>query len=294
MKKITLLFVLVFSTSVFSQNSLVGVYGSSEGVIYNQNEILMDPCSQSVPSNALENGLFFGGATNQQLAADIDVDADVVFSIETITFNTAGQSTNTTITFYEDLAGLPGDVIVTLDQVIDFSVVDEELIGNNFGFDFFQYTLELDVPLELIGATATGSKYWMQILSDATAWEATTAVITGLPLAFNNDNTAGLWSVSPDTEVVYSVSGQCDPVLSVGDNLLSLLSVYPNPTSDILKINVPASVEISNVSLFDLLGKNTGALLLNGSIDISNLNKGIYLLSLETNQGTLTQKIVKK
>ncbi len=294
MKKITLLFVLAFSTSVFSQNSLVGVYGSSEGVIYSQNEVLMDPCSQEVPSNALENALFFGGATNQLLAVDIDVDADVVFSIETITFNTAGPSTNATITFYEDIVGLPGDVIVTLDQVIDFSVVDEELIGNNFGFDFFQYTLELEVPLEMIGATASGSKYWMQIVSDATAWEASTAVIAGLPLAFNNDNTAGVWAVSPDTELVYSVSGQCDPVLSVGDNLLSLVSVYPNPSSDIMNINVPASVEITNVSLFDLLGKNTGVTYSNGQINVANLSRGVYMLTVKTSEGTLTQKVVKK
>src|SRR5690606_32074441 len=57
-----------------------------------------------------------------------------------------------------------------------------------------------------------------------------------------------------------------EPVLSVGDNLTSLISVYPNPASDILNVKVPASIEITNVNMYDLLGRNTGAAISNGTI----------------------------
>ncbi|PKP24448.1 MAG: hypothetical protein CVU03_12300 [Bacteroidetes bacterium HGW-Bacteroidetes-2] len=293
MKKITLLLALAISSTAFSQISLVELNVPSETVTINQNQIFMDPCSSQVPSNALENGLFFGGATNQRLAVDIAVAADVEFSIETITVNVAGQATNFTLIFYDDVAGLPGNEILTLDSVIDFTV-GEVLIGNNFGFDFYTYTFGLLSPVPLAGMTGTGSTFWMEVVSDAVAWEATTAVINGLPLAFNNDNSGGVWSISPTTELVYSVAGQCNPVLGIGDNILSFVTVYPNPISDILNVKVPASVQINEVSLIDLLGRNTGAVLANGTIDVSNLSKGIYMLTLNTTTGSVTKKIVKK
>ncbi len=292
MKKITLLFLFAISATAFSQISLVELNVPSEGVTINQNQILMDPCSSEVPTNALENGLFFGGATNQRLAVDLNVAADVVFSIETITINVAGQATNFSLTFYDDAAGFPGDEIVTLDAIIDFSI-EEVLIGNNFGFDFYTYTFELSSPLELSGMTGTGSIYWMEAVSDAVAWEATTANINGLPLAFNNDNTAGEWSISPATELVYSFAGDCES-LSIVDNLQSLVSIYPNPSSDILNVKVPSSVQINEVALFDLLGRNTGAVYANGSVDISSLSKGVYMLTINTTGGSITKKVVKK
>ncbi|MEX0995534.1 MAG: T9SS type A sorting domain-containing protein [Flavobacteriaceae bacterium] len=97
-----------------------------------------------------------------------------------------------------------------------------------------------------------------------------------------------------DGELLSNLSfGVCE-VLSINDNLLSLVSVYPNPTSDILNIKVPSSVEIISVSLYSMLGKNMGTSVTNNTLDISNLTKGVYFLNLETNQGSLTQKVVKK
>ena len=97
-----------------------------------------------------------------------------------------------------------------------------------------------------------------------------------------------------DGELIGNLSfGGCD-ALSINDNLLSLVSVYPNPTSDIINIEIPPSVEITNAKLYNMLGKNIGVSLTSNRIDISNLSSGIYLLSLETNQGSLTQKVVKK
>ena len=83
-------------------------------------------------------------------------------------------------------------------------------------------------------------------------------------------------------------------VVSVGDNLAEQVSVFPNPTTDILNIAVPASVEVNRVSMFDVLGKNVNVSYSNGVINTSSLSKGVYILNIETNSGNLTQKIVKQ
>ena len=97
----------------------------------------------------------------------------------------------------------------------------------------------------------------------------------------------------PDERVVLNLIGETS--LSVGDNTLSeLVSVFPNPMNNVLNVNVTGNVEISNASMFDLLGKNTGVQLVNGQMDTSSLARGVYILNVETSAGTLTQKVVKR
>lgn len=82
--------------------------------------------------------------------------------------------------------------------------------------------------------------------------------------------------------------------LSVADNLASQVSIFPVPATDVINVNTTNSIEVSSVALFDLLGRDTGAVFANGQVDISNLSKGVYLMTVETNEGSLTQKVVKK
>lgn len=81
-------------------------------------------------------------------------------------------------------------------------------------------------------------------------------------------------------------------VLSVDENALSQISIFPNPASDNLQVRVPSSVEITGASLFDVLGRNAGVTISNGQINVSDLARGVYILNLDTTAGTLTQKVV--
>ena len=87
--------------------------------------------------------------------------------------------------------------------------------------------------------------------------------------------------------------GDC-VILGVTDNLLSQVSVFPNPANEVLNVSVPATVEVTGTTLYDVLGKDTGARLVNGQINTSNLARGVYILNVETNAGTITKKIVKE
>jgi hypothetical protein len=83
-------------------------------------------------------------------------------------------------------------------------------------------------------------------------------------------------------------------VLGVNDNLLSQISIFPNPTQDVLNVSVPSTIKINNVVLYDVVGKNTGLTLDNGTINTSSLARGIYILNIQTDRGALTEKIVKQ
>ena len=81
--------------------------------------------------------------------------------------------------------------------------------------------------------------------------------------------------------------------LGVNDNISKLASVYPNPTNGILNIDMPSTVTVKSSKLYNLLGQDTGLRLVNGTMNVSELARGIYLLNVETSAGTLTQKVVK-
>jgi hypothetical protein len=96
----------------------------------------------------------------------------------------------------------------------------------------------------------------------------------------------------PDERIVLNLVG--DTVLSVGDNISDLVSVFPNPANNVLNVAVPSTIEVSSASLYDVLGKDTGVQLVNGQMNTSSLARGLYILNVETSAGTLTQKIVKQ
>ncbi|QQQ28568.1 T9SS-dependent choice-of-anchor J family protein [Chryseobacterium indoltheticum] len=72
----------------------------------------------------------------------------------------------------------------------------------------------------------------------------------------------------------------------------SLLSIYPNPTTDFLNIKTEKS--IGNVSVFDISGKNVNVKSDGDKIDVRSLPAGTYLINIETKDGVSTEKFIKK
>lgn len=93
-------------------------------------------------------------------------------------------------------------------------------------------------------------------------------------------------------EVIY------DPIicgeLSVPYLEKDAISIYPNPTSEMIYFN--NSVEFQRVAIFDINGKSVlDTQLHTGENSLSlNLNSGVYLLRFEGAKGVLTKKLVVK
>ncbi|MGF1555557.1 T9SS type A sorting domain-containing protein [Paucihalobacter sp.] len=120
-------------------------------------------------------------------------------------------------------------------------------------------------------------------------------IITGL-----DENTEYFWSVNSlncfgeTTGTVWSfTTGQA---LSVLENELPSLGVYPNPFNDILHIK--SNNNLTEIVIFDLLGKTVAKYgesdLVNSTVDLSNLLQGLYLMKITSGNKTQTLKITKK
>lgn len=102
-------------------------------------------------------------------------------------------------------------------------------------------------------------------------------------------DTSGDWSIY-DT-ALFTI----DSSLNVEDNLLSNISLLPNPFENKLSLKLPSNIQIIKTEIYNTLGQTVYFSLENkSSLDLTNLESGLYILSLKTNQGSASFKIVKK
>lgn len=83
--------------------------------------------------------------------------------------------------------------------------------------------------------------------------------------------------------------------LSTISNLISNINIYPNPTENFLNISNPNNVEIKNISVVDINGrivKNQSDSL--SQINVSDLNSGVYFVTIEAAEGKTTKKFIKQ
>ena len=74
-------------------------------------------------------------------------------------------------------------------------------------------------------------------------------------------------------------------------------SIYPNPVQD--KLYIEAEAEIEEVVVYDVYGRvqnlrNSETQKLRNSIDVSNLNSGVYFVKIKTEEGNITKRFVKE
>lgn len=114
---------------------------------------------------------------------------------------------------------------------------------------------------------------------------------------------------APETAVYYFGFGNVNPIvaesaalrldnvrfslgnLSIGEETISGINIYPNPVKDILYIESPA--EIKNVELYTINGKLLNTSANTDNLDFSSLSKGVYLVKLVTDSGSEVKKVVK-
>ena len=100
--------------------------------------------------------------------------------------------------------------------------------------------------------------------------------------------------VDPNASAVTSPSTFDFATLSVEEeNILSGLSLYPNPAKDIVKFEIPAGLEDIKIEVFDNAGKKINMeLSQDNTIDVSNIASGLYLVSIISNDIKTTKKLI--
>jgi hypothetical protein len=91
---------------------------------------------------------------------------------------------------------------------------------------------------------------------------------------------------------IQEVEASC--ILAISDiELNEAIAVYPNPVSELLRVNVSERIVLERIAVFSILGQqliNTK----NGIVDFSGLSRGVYFVEVWTNQGLITKKVAKR
>ncbi|MES2486771.1 MAG: T9SS type A sorting domain-containing protein [Bacteroidota bacterium] len=85
-----------------------------------------------------------------------------------------------------------------------------------------------------------------------------------------------------------------DDLVGITNAETSVVTVHPNPASDVVNISLPA--QSCAVNIYNIQGQlvlNQSRESFNGSISLNGLSAGTYILRLESNSGIASQKIVK-
>jgi hypothetical protein len=101
-------------------------------------------------------------------------------------------------------------------------------------------------------------------------------------------NADGTWSLYD--RKLFEVDG----TLGITSEDLSEISIYPIPASDYLNIKVPNYIKIKSIRLVDMNGKVVVQLQNQvEKVNVSNLQQGVYLIQITTENGSISKRIIK-
>lgn len=88
-----------------------------------------------------------------------------------------------------------------------------------------------------------------------------------------------------------------DSFLGVNQNqeVSNTIRIYPNPVENVLNLQNKSSINIKTITITDMSGRTIlKTNYYKNEINVSSLQKGIYLATIETERKTVTQKFIKK
>lgn len=161
------------------------------------------------------------------------------------------------------------------------------IVKNNSGLTNFTFRTSTGTviagPITITNGD-TGFKTYTIPLAGQPLW---TGTLDGWRIFFGAGTTAANETIEIDQIQFYN-----DPNLDTNTILKeNAISIYPNPVKDIL--NITTTENIQKISVIDMLGKTIITPQVGSEINLSSLSKGAYFLSLETEKGISTKKIIK-
>lgn len=219
-------------------------------------------------------------------------------------------------------SGLAGHTNIALDQdsgiFLTWSQVAEtstQLLADNFRDLFFAYSFDYGAswngPINLAGLEVADDGFSGGTLAEEDVFPSTIKRVGNddkLHMIFQTDGQAGM-HVSGDMHpiamndiVYYPIDIQYFRNISAindNTNVSFEFKVYPNPVSDLVNISFQESTEIQSVEIMNLIGRSVEEFEIKDSkkdlrLNIEGLEKGIYLLKINSNNRNIIKKIVVK
>ena len=137
------------------------------------------------------------------------------------------------------------------------------------------------------------SNTWSQVGTDIEGEEAFDYFGGSVSLSGNGDKLViGATTQTPTTTKigyakVYDLSG----VLSSDKFTKANFTIYPNPATEVLNIELQDDAILENVTIYNNVGQKIKSVKLN-TVDVSTLSKGLYFVEVTTNQGKASKKVI--
>src|SRR5690554_6596411 len=194
------------STEILTENSVVSTTLITAEASANDDDTSF--CLQASSTTSTVTGYVIVCDTNQNLAGDFIVYEGTTFNVEQMKVSVnMTAATYFNIIFWSDNSGLAGTIIDTYHNV---TIVGTPVLSSG---TYYLHTLDISSENVSFASPIGDTRYWMQIQTNATGWENRTGTQLGLPDAFYNDGTAGVWStIVADTgnnDLVYEIIGEC-------------------------------------------------------------------------------------
>ena len=188
--------------------------------------------------------------------------------------------------------------ISTNKDYIGYTTVQNPTGADN---DFYKFTVTDNVNAVVSVSSIVTSSMNGTILNSAGTAVGTSQNNSGNTLSFTRTLTPGdyflrLTSTSP-TNTNYQTPYQFNitTTLSTGDNSFASFTYYPNPVKDILHLD---NISLTKASIYSLLGQLIETKSFENStsntLDLTNLESGIYLIVLENDLEQKTIKVIKE
>lgn len=87
------------------------------------------------------------------------------------------------------------------------------------------------------------------------------------------------------------------PALATTSQLLSNVSIYPNPANTLLTVSLPENTLETQIVLYDLQGREIVTKTTNAASEtlaLDNIQEGVYLISIQNDNGTASKKVIIK
>lgn len=235
----------------------------------------------------VEFSYFTGPATtslNNMRAVIFSADGSKVLSGINIARNTGYISG---LGYYSGSGGV-GGYIFSLGTEEQPNVVLPENTWVRVGFSYNSVTGEItfkvgeDVAGSVIGAAPGDSPSEVDIY-----------VISGSTQTVSNAASSIAWFDNVRVE-----ANATDTLLGVNDvvAVTSEFSIYPNPANDVINI-ANADALVNNVAISDINGRTVKSVKFDGvadaQVNVSDLASGVYMMTVSSDKGTTTKKIVK-
>ena len=128
--------------------------------------------------------------------------------------------------------------------------------------------------------------------TDITNWVIVNAagVVADATPATNGAILGGALDINPLTNSVYVDSIVFDNTLGTADfgNVNNSISLYPNPAKEVL--NISSSNSITNIEVYDLLGKKVSSNNNAINVNVAALGKGVYIVKVVQENGRVIAK----